>query len=77
MSRAMMARASAIDLSAVRCLVRLSETRCAPFRSPTRHARQERKVTDDLFDVAERFDEFAKRRAELKGLFRPGLFLIN
>lgn len=34
-------------------------------------------VTESLLDVAERFDEFSKRRAELKGLFRPGLFQIN
>jgi hypothetical protein len=34
-------------------------------------------VTPSLLDVAERFDEFAKRRTELKGLFREGLFQIK
>lgn len=34
-------------------------------------------VTDDLFDVVNDFAAFSRRRAELKSLFRPGLFQIT
>jgi hypothetical protein len=34
-------------------------------------------VTDDLFDVVNDFATFSRRRAELKSLFRPGLFQIT
>lgn len=34
-------------------------------------------VTDNLFDVVNDFATFSRRRAELKSLFRPGLFQIT
>jgi hypothetical protein len=35
------------------------------------------RVTDKLSDVVDDFDHFSRRRAELKALFRPGLFWIT
>lgn len=35
------------------------------------------RVTDKLSDVVDDFDYFSRRRAELKSLFRPGLFWIT
>ncbi|MCY1385108.1 hypothetical protein D9M69_734520 [compost metagenome] len=35
------------------------------------------RVTNSIQDVADDFSFFSKRRAELKSLFREGLFLIN
>jgi hypothetical protein len=34
-------------------------------------------VTDNIFDVVDDFPKFSARRAELKSLFRPGLFRIT
>ncbi|WP_431051582.1 hypothetical protein [Roseateles sp. L2-2] len=35
------------------------------------------RVTDDIFAVEDDFIDFSRRRAELRGLFRSGLFRIN
>lgn len=35
------------------------------------------RVTENLSDVADDFEKFSRRRAELKSLFRPDLFWIT